>query len=74
MSGQQVWASRRIATLERELAEAQQWIDAKCSITGCWRGKYEEVQGKLDSIQELTITVHPDIACSDILDILKGEK
>ena len=37
------------------LAEAQGVIDAKCTIAGCWKTKYEEAQGKLSAVEEMTV-------------------
>ncbi len=31
---------RHITKLESELKAANAWIDAKCTIAGCWKSKY----------------------------------
>ena len=32
----------QVAILEERLIEKEKWINAKCTISGCWKSKYEE--------------------------------
>ena len=34
----------RIFDLEAENARLQQWIAAKCTISGCWKSKFEKAE------------------------------
>ncbi len=38
---------RHITKLESELKTANAWINAKCTIAGCWKSKYESLVAEL---------------------------
>ena len=40
--------ARHITRLQTELTQANAWINAKCTISGCWRSKYEELVQQLN--------------------------
>ena len=39
---------RHITKLESELKVANAWINAKCTIAGCWKSKYKELVEELE--------------------------
>lgn len=39
---------RHITKLESELKTANAWINAKCTIAGCWKSKYEALVAELN--------------------------
>ena len=56
---------QRIRDLEQELAIAHRWILAKCTISDCWKSKYEQEVVKLAALKVLVArsSIRPTIVC-----------
>ncbi len=50
------------------MEEAEAWIAAKCTITGCWKSKYGEAQGKLAMLTEAGVTDYSKLTGANRVD------